>query len=416
LVLRQRLKCIYLCAFKRLSPMHADTRVSFTIASFVSFTFIGYFTIGLALAVLPIFIHQVLGYNTMIAGVVISLQYITTFIMRGYAGNIVDKRGPKPAVTIGMLGFALSGVSLFVAYLLRATPALSLSILVLTRLMTGFGEGLIGASPVNWAIFAVGDQHTAKAISYNGIASYGALAAGAPIGVILSQNFGLGSIAVLIIAIGLGGFSYSRNKVALRGIIDAPRHSFLKILKTVSPFGLCLALAGIGFGTISTFITLYYDSLNWSGAVMCLSVFSLLFILGRIVFANSIDAYGGLKTAIMCLAMEALGLFILWRADSPHVALMGAGFAGLGFSLIFPALGVEAVRLVPASNQGSALGGYGLFIDLSLGITGPLVGSVASNFGMSYIFPFSMGMVLLGFVTANLILLVKKRRGPLILE
>jgi MFS family permease len=388
---------------------NADTSISLKIAGFVSFTFIGYFTIGLALAVLPIFIHQVLGYNTMIAGVVISLQYITTFLMRGYAGSMVDKRGPKPAVIIGMVGFALSGILLLAAYLFRSTPTISLSILVITRLMTGFGEGLIGASPINWAIFAVGDEHTAKAISFNGIASYGALAAGAPLGVILNQQFGLGSLGILIIAVGAAGFFYAKNKTGLRGVVGASRLSFLKVLKTVSPFGLCLALAGIGFGTISTFITLYYDYLNWSGAVMCLSVFSVLFILGRVFFANSINAYGGLQTAILCLAMESLGLFILWKAEVPGVALIGAGFAGLGFSLIFPALGVEAVKLVPASNQGSALGGYGLFIDLSLGITGPLVGSVASNFGMRYIFPFSMGMVILGFIAANLILLVKKR-------
>jgi MFS family permease len=386
-----------------------ETSISLTIASFVSFTFIGYFTIGLSLAVLPIFIHQVLGYNTMIAGVVISIQYITTFLMRGYAGSIVDKRGPKPAVIIGMVGFALSGILLFLAYLLRGAPTISLGVLVLTRLMTGFGEGLIGASPINWAIFAVGDEHTAKAISFNGIASYGALAAGAPLGVILNQTFGLGSLGILIIAIGLGGFFYAKNKRSIRGVIGAPRLPFLKVLKTVSPFGLCLALAGIGFGTISTFITLYYDYLNWSGAVMCLSVFSFLFILGRVFFANSINAYGGLQTAILCLALESLGLFILWKAESPEVALIGAGFAGLGFSLIFPALGVEAVKLVPASNQGSALGGYGLFIDISLGVTGPLVGSVASNFGMRYIFPFSMGMVILGFVAANLILLVRRK-------
>jgi MFS family permease len=394
-----------------LDVVKPETSISLTIASFVSFTFIGYFTIGLSLAVLPIFIHQVLGYNTMIAGVVISIQYITTFLMRGYAGSIVDKRGPKPAVIIGMVGFAMSGILLFVAYLLRGAPTISLGVLVLTRLMTGFGEGLIGASPINWAIFAVGDEHTAKAISFNGIASYGALAAGAPLGVILNQTFGLGSLGILIIAIGLGGFFYAKNKRAIRGVIGAPRLPFLKVLKTVSPFGLCLALAGIGFGTISTFITLYYDYLNWSGAVMCLSVFSFLFILGRVFFANSINAYGGLQTAILCLALESLGLFILWKAESPEVALIGAGFAGLGFSLIFPALGVEAVKLVPASNQGSALGGYGLFIDISLGVTGPLVGSVASNFGMRYIFPFSMGMVILGFVAANLILLVRKKTG-----
>lgn len=387
----------------------SSSKVRLTIAGFVTFTFIGYFTIGLALGVLPVFIHQRLGFSTMIAGVVISLQYVTTFLLRGYAGNIVDKKGPKPAVLLGMAGFSLSGILLLAAYLLRDTPLLSLGVLVITRLMTGFAEGLIGASPVNWAIFALGDNHTAKAISFNGIASYGALAVGAPLGLILNNNFGIGSIGILIIAVGLIGFLYAKSKTALKGTDKAPRQPFLQVLKTVSPYGLCLALGGMGFGTISTFITLYYAALNWGGAVLCLSVFSVLFIAGRIVFSRAIDNHGGMKTAIYCLALESAGLLILWLANSPSIALIGAGITGLGFSLIFPALGVEAVKLVPASNKGAALGGYGLFIDLSLGLTGPLVGGVASHFGMKYIFPFSMAVVFIGFLLALKIYTQKKQ-------
>ena len=378
----------------------SSSKISFTIVSFVTFTFIGYFTIGLPLAVLPIFIHQHLGYSAMVAGVVISMQYVTTFVLRGYAGGIVDKKGPKPAVMLGMVGFTLSGVLLFIAYLAREMPPISLGILIITRLMTGFAEGLIGASPINWALFAVGDKYTGKAISYNGIASYGALAAGAPLGVILSNSYGIGSIAILIIIFGTAGFIYAKSKKALQGTSTAPRQPFLQVLKTVSPYGICLALGGLGFGTISTFITLYYAFLNWNGAVLCLSVFSLMFILGRIIFAKAIDNYGGMKTAVYCLALESLGLMILWLANIPHVALIGAGITGLGFSLIFPALGVEAVKLVPASNKGAALGGYGLFIDISLGITGPLIGGVASRYGMMYIFPFSMAMVCIGLLLA----------------
>jgi len=382
----------------------SSSKVRLTIAGFVTFTFIGYFTIGLALAVLPIFIHHQLGYSTMIAGIVISLQYVTTFVLRGYAGSIVDKKGPKPAVLLSMIGFSLSGILLFAAYLFREIPALSLATLVVTRLMTGFAEGLIGASPVNWAIFAVGDRHTGRAISFNGIASYGALAAGAPLGVILGNSYGIGSIGIVIIAVGLVGLFYAKSKTAIKGThSNAPRQPFLQVLKTVSPYGICLAMGGLGFGTISTFITLYYAYLNWTGAVLALSVFSVLFILGRILFANAIETQGGMKTAIYCLALESLGLSILWMANMPHIALVGAGIAGLGFSLVFPALGVEAVKLVPASNKGAALGGYGLFIDISLGLTGPLVGGIASHFGMLYIFPFSMGVVFIGFLLAILI-------------
>lgn len=137
-------------------------------------------------------------------------------------------------------------------------------------------------------------------------------------------------------------------------------------------------------------------ALKWQGAVLCLSAFSTMFILGRLLFPQAINKYGGMKTALVCLSVEVIGLLTLWLAHVPALAVAGAGIAGFGFSLVFPALGVEAVKLVPASNKGAALSGYSLFIDMSLGLTGPLVGFVASQFGLMYIFPFSMAMVLIG--------------------
>jgi MFS family permease len=369
-----------------------------TIAGFVKFTFMGYFTIGLSLGVLPVFIHNQLGYSAMVAGVVISLQYLSTFLFRGYAGNIIDKKGPKPAVITGMIGFALSGLFLCAAFLLKEHREICLLLLALTRLITGFGEGLIGASPINWAINAVGEENTAKAISYNGVASYGALAVGAPIGILLDNSYGLAGMGVVVFIIGLIGYLYAKRKEGLRNESNEPGKSFLSVLKTVAPYGIGLMLGGLGFGAISTFITLYYAYLNWTNAVLCLSVFSVFFILGRLIFAGAIDNYGGLKTGIVCLAVESVGLMILWFAHMPEIALIGAGITGLGFSLVFPALGVEAVKLVPGSNKGAALGAYGLFMDISLGLTGPLIGGVASHFGMLYLFPFSMGMVFLGFI------------------
>lgn len=368
----------------------------------------GYFTIGLSLGVLPVFINHTLGYSAMIAGIIISLQYLSTFLFRGYAGNIIDKKGPKLAVITGMIGFMISGLFLCAAFLLKDHRVLCLLLLAVTRLVTGFGEGLIGASPINWAISSVGEQHTARAISYNGIASYGALAAGAPIGILLDNAYGIGSMGILIFIVGGAGYLYAKRKEAAPVVIKGTRQSFLAVLKTVAPYGICLALGGLGFGAISTFITLYYAYLNWDNAVLCLSVFSIFFILGRIVFAGAIDNYGGLRTAIACMALESVGLLILWLANMPEIALVGAGITGFGFSLVFPALGVDAVRLVPAANKGAALGAYGLFLDISLGLTGPLIGGVASHWGMRYIFPFSMAMVFAGFVLS---LVINRKKG-----
>ncbi|WP_286896739.1 MULTISPECIES: MFS transporter [Sphingobacterium] len=380
------------------------------ILGYVSLTFLGYLTIGLSLATLPIFIHQTLGFNTIIAGLVISVQYIATFLLRGYAGKIVDTKGPKISVLRSMLFFALSGLLLLLVFLFRSQPLLSLGLLLITRLFTGIGEGLVGASPINWALMELGDEHAAKAISFNGIASYGALAIGAPLGVLLVDHINYEALALLTSAIGLLGYFYCRAKTPYQVAgKKAEKVSFRRVLLLVAPFGICLALGGLGFGSISTFMTLYYEHFNWENGAACLTLFGVFFILTRLIFNKVIDQYGGLKVALVSLFVETIGLTVIAVAIDPLWTLLGAALTGFGFSLVFPALGVEAIKRVDQSQQGSALAAYGLFIDISLGITGPLIGFVANNRGMTAIYPFSTMMVCIGFAVVGNLLYQKQR-------
>lgn len=89
-----------------------------------------------------------------------------------------------------------------------------------------------------------------------------------------------------------------------------PRKPFLNVLRTVSPYGSGLALAGMGFGTLSTFITLYYAFKQWNQAAMCITAFSLFFVIGRLLFAKSINRYGGIQVAIVSMLIESLVPFI----------------------------------------------------------------------------------------------------------
>lgn len=378
------------------SSINPPKNINLKLISYVSFTFVGYFIIGLSLSVLPIFISKSLGYSLLVAGIVISLQYISTFFLRAYSGKVIDGKGPKPAVLFSMIGFSLTGVFLILAYYFKFSPILSLSFLLITRLLTGCAEGMVGASPINWAIMALGEKHTAKIISYNGVACYGALAIGASLGIVIEQKFGLYGIGILSIILGIIGFFFAKTKENKTNMNPQESQSFWKVLGKVAPFGVCLALGGIGFASISTFITLYYNYFHWNNGALCLSIFGGLFVAGRLVFSNVINNYGGIKVAIACLFVETIGLLIIAFATNAQMALVGAGVTGLGFSLIFPALGVMAIKSVSPSSQGSALAGYGLFIDISLGVAGPIIGSVADFFGMQFIFPFSAAMVFIG--------------------
>ena len=72
----------------------------------------------------------------------------------------------------------------------------------------------------------------------------------------------------------------------------------------------------------------------------------------------------------------------------------GSGYSGFGFSLVFPALGVEAVKRVTESNRGAALGVYTAFADVWFFLTGPAAGAVIGVYGYSSAFLFALISVL----------------------
>ncbi|MBD1554625.1 MFS transporter [Pseudomonas typographi] len=358
------------------------------VVSIVVFTFIGYLNIGIPLAVLPGFVHTDLGYGAVLAGLVISVQYLATLVSRPYASKVIDTRGSKQAVIYGLYGCCASGVLMLLAAALAQLPAASLTCLFIGRVLLGGAESLVGAGAIGWGIGRVGALHTAKVISWNGIASYGALAIGAPLGVVLAGQLGLWSMGASIVLISACGIALAWKRTPAP-IVVGERLPFIHVLGRVLPHGMGLALGGIGFGSIATFITLYYTTQHWANPALCLTLFGASFICARLLFGNMINRLGGFRVAIACLGVETLGLLLLWLAPTADWAMAGAAMTGFGFSLVFPAIGVEAVNLVPAASRGAAVGAYSLFIDLSLGVTGPLAGAVAAHFGFASIFLFA---------------------------
>ncbi|WP_266183328.1 MFS transporter [Dyella humicola] len=348
------------------------------IVQIVCFTFLAYLVIGMQLAVLPPFVHNDLGFGAVLAGLVISTQYVATLLSRGFAGRTSDTAGPKRAALIGLAACGGSGLLMMGAALLHDLPAVSLGVMLLARLALGMGESCVATGCIMWGIGRVGNQHTAKVISWNGIATYGALAVGAPVGVLLTSAFGFVVIGIASVALMLFSLLLAWRRPAVR-VETGERLPMRHVFGRVAPYGMGLALGSIGFGVLATFITLYYASQGWAGAAPTLSLFGLCFVGVRLVFGWTIAHFGGYRVALVSLLVECLGLLVLGSANHVGVAMLGAALTGIGFSLIFPSLGVVAVERVSVSNRGSALGAYSVFIDVALGITGPLGGWIASG-------------------------------------
>jgi MFS family permease len=371
--------------------------------------FVCYFTIGLQLAVVPGFVHLQLGYHAVVAGLAISAQYVATLSSRPIAGRMGDSVGAKQTTCSGLLVCATSGLVLVVSAWLMGDPLASLCVLIVSRLSLGFGESWVATGATLWGMGHVGAAYTAQVISWSGIASYGALAIGAPVGVWLEHSFGLGAIGVVSVVAALAGLIWG-SAIGAVPILPGKGLAFRQVLAKVFPYGLSLALGGIGFGTIASFMTLYYASRHWPHAGLPLSLFGVSFVAARLLFANTINNRGGYRVAMASLACECSGLILLWLASVPAAAEAGAALTGFGFSLVFPALGVEAVRNIPAHDRGSALGVYTAFVDLSLGISGPTAGIIVSALGYPPIFLFAAAMA--GASLALLIARYLKGAGP----
>jgi MFS family permease len=360
---------------------------------FVYFTFVVYLSIGLPLAVLPPYVHLRMGYSAALAGLAISIQYVATLVSRPWAGRISDRAGAKLSVLWGMGFCSLSGAVLIAAAALHSIPWLSLAVLLLSRLLLGFGESLGSTGSTLWGITSAGAEHTAKVISFNGISTYGAMALGAPLGVVLDQQWGLASIGLLIMLIGAFSLALASRKSPV-AVTPGEHLPFRDVMFRVAPHGFGLALGGVGYSVLATFVTLFYLSRHWTGAALCLTAFGLAFIAARLLFIHTINRFGGFPVAIACLSVESLGLLLLWRASSPWMALGAAAITGFGFSLVFPAIGVEAVKRVPEHSRGTALGVYTAFSDVSFFLVGPVAGAVIGGFGYSSVFLFAFVCVL----------------------
>ncbi|PDO89216.1 MFS transporter [Kosakonia pseudosacchari] len=380
-------------------PALSGLRLNLRILSVVMFNFASYLTIGLPLAVLPGYVHDVMGYSAFWAGLVISLQYFATLLSRPHAGRYADLLGPKKVVIFGLCGAFLSGLSYLLAGVGGSVGVLGLILLCLGRIILGIGQSFAGTGATLWGVGVVGSIHIGRVISWNGIATYGAMAIGAPLGVVCYQYGGLHGLSLTIMGVALLAIVLALPRAAVKASKGKPL-PFRAVLGRVWLYGMALALGSAGFGVIATFITLYYDAKGWEDAAFALTLFSCAFVGARLLFPNGINRFGGLNVAMLCFLVETVGLVLVGLAVEPWMAKLGVFLAGAGFSLVFPALGVVAVKAVPQHNQGSALATYTVFMDLSLGITGPLAGLLMAWAGVSAIYFAAAGLVAIALLLA----------------
>ena len=381
----------------------APVQLSRPAPGIIAALFCGYLAVGLPLPVIPLFIHEKLNFSNFIVGLVIGIQFVATVLTRGYAGRLTDHHGGKRSALQGAVVCAVGGLLYLIAATPALSPAISLAVVIAGRLVAGFGESQFVTGCVSWSIASVGPQRAGMSMSWTGIAMFAALAIGAPVGMALYQAYGLQTAMIACIvapltaaAIALRNTSYSSSA--------GQRLPFYRVIGQIWREGFGLMLQGVGLSGLTAFASLYFAAKTWSHAGLVMTAFGVGFILVRLVLGHLPDKMSGYRVALWSLVIEAIGQAMVWTAPYEVVALVGALVTGLGCALVFPALGVEALKRVTPANRGSAMGAFVAFLDIAYGISGPAAGIIAGHFGYAAVYLFGAMCALIG---AALVLTVR---------
>lgn len=185
--------------------------------------FLGFLCIGIPLPILPEFIHHKLGMTMFIAGVGVGLQSLVTVTTRRFAGQYADTVGAREATRRGLLLCSLAAVLYFMSAFIPAYPAWSVLVLFLGRIALGIGESFMLTGILVWGIEILGPSYSGKVMSWNGIAMYGAIALGAPIGIWGYSKFSFLGVAGIVLFLPMIGYliasSFAHTPVEVKATV-----------------------------------------------------------------------------------------------------------------------------------------------------------------------------------------------------
>ena len=336
------------------------------------------FTIGMLLPVLPLYAKGPLGTGSVGVGLAIAAASPTALFFQPLAGRLGDRRGRRVLVIYGPLIVAAS----VAAY----SFVDSLWTLVLLRLVTGVGEGLVFVGAATVINDLAPEHRRGEAVSLYSLGVWGGLAIGPVVGeVVLSR----GSYdAVWLTAAGcallaaLAGVALPETRPA------AATHTAPGRLihpAALGP-GMVLIASAFGFAGFNAFVALYAREIGLDGAGWVFFLYSGIVVGIRIFGRRLPDRLGAKQASGSALALLAVGLLTIGVWNQQLGLFVGTALFAAGTALAFPALLTLAVDRAEVAERSSVIGTFSACIDVGFAVGALSLGVVASVAGYEAVF------------------------------
>ena len=320
----------------------------------------------MVLPLLPFYASE-LGADAVMVGLLVSAFSIAQLVSAPFWGRLSDIRGRRPAILAGLMVSAI-------AYMIFAYAG-SLLVLLLSRLVQGFGGGTIGVVQA-YVADASEPGERAKALGWLSAATSLGAVVGPALGSLLVRFYGRSApgLAAAGLCVAVAIFAWKYLDEARASLTDSDTHtathpatSRSAILRVVRQPGepasrliwIYAIAIGAFYGTVPVLPLLLADRLAVTETtigyfIMYLGGMGL--VIRSTILGPMVDRLGEVRLCRLGLTLLATGLALLWVTFSYPVLFISLTLMPLGTAFTFPCVTSLLTSAIRKRERGLYLG------------------------------------------------------------
>jgi MFS family permease len=348
----------------------------------------------MASAILPVYVVS-RGGSEFRAGLVTGMLAFTALLLRPFVGWLADAWRRRPMVLIGTGCYT-------VANLMYAVFGSSLPVLLMSRVLHGFGLSNYSTASSAFLADIAPPRRRAEAMGYYAVAMDIGLLGGPALAFFLVKFAELQHIFFLTAGLACVAFLISIPVKESRAPRIGPAPAWkLKtgiVSKPALPAAWLAFCLGMAVGPVTAFIAIFARQRGVDNPGLFFTIEAIALMVSRTFSGRLSDRHGRAFVLVPGLIGIAAGLLLLPFTHNLFELLLAAAFIGLGFGSAQPATMALTVDLVSPDERGMAVSTYFLGFDSGISAGSFALGAIVTSFGFGVAWVVAAGCVLLGLL------------------
>ncbi len=348
---------------------------------FISICLVNFFIFINFHALLPTFPFFIasLGGDAIAIGVAASLFSLATVISRPFVGWVIDTRGRRTILLIGLVGLALMPMG----YCL----AMGIAMTILLRTVHGMFHAVASNANSTWVADIVPRERMGEGLGMHGLSLAVSTAIAPAIGLSIMGTFGfrplfaMTSVSVVIgfaltLLIRSKNYTLERKPLRLKELFEP----------MAVPAAITQCLFMVTYSTVEVFVAIYATEKGLPSGGVYFIFIAASTLVSRVALGRFVDRHGEMPLVYTGNAACLSAVLLLVLCNNLPCFILSALCLGYSFGAIVPSLQTMAMHAVSPDRRGAATSTFFVAFDLGVAVGGFIAGFLIKTLGYDAMF------------------------------